>query len=742
MKIVEVTSLLVWCKPFGDVLPTTDGLEDVKLTTDEQRSRVRLPHELPQHAGAGARRPAGLVLMWVGWPLSMLFLLIGYRALLLGAGLSGAGLAAVLLLFVPFGMFMTLGANTWCLGVVAAARRRAPGGLQWPAVNSVADLTVATAIVFPIKNEDTARVFGNVAAVRESLREAGADHLFDFYIVSNSDDPNCWVEEELAWHSVSRKFDRIYYWRRHRKQGKKPANITEFCERWGSRYEYMVILDADSLMSADCLITLVSLMESNPRAGLMQTATNLIKGQTLWARLQQFTVFNNARIVQWGERVWQGAACAYIGHNAIIRIAPFMKHCGLPHLPGRPPFGGDILSHDFVEAALLTRAGWQVWVVPELEGSFEECPATFDEYFRRDRRWFQGDFVNLRLIGTPKLPPVNRIRFATAALRDMSPPLLLTLCSLIIGFANSPPYAAAAIFFPFLVWDFSTRQSWAGVPAIGFGISVYNRSVTQQRLPILRSLCNGILDQLIWLLTTPTRLLTHTLYVVEIASGRDVGWTTLRRTATGSTLSHSIRRIYYSHTLFGATVAAVLSFTHSWAVWWLSPVLLCWIFTVPVALAFESRRLGALARRAGILLTPEEHVSPPIVTRSEQLAESLREELPPQPWHAALIEDTAIAVHRAFLAHSPPLAPLERDAAASAAEKYRANGSKAAGRTELTAAEKTALLRDPEHVWDNPSPLTLSIHFPETVPAPMPEQQLTQSASSSSKRTHIRDRHY
>lgn len=372
------------------------------MTTDEQKTRVQLSDEQAGPARAGARRPAGLLLMYVGWPVCLFLMLAGYRELLLAAGLSGAGLASVLALFAPFAMISSSGVTTWCLGVVAAARRRVPDGLRWQGLNPVAGLTVQTAIVYPIKNEDTAQVFGNVAAIREALGEAGAGHLFDVYIVSNSDDPNCWVEEELAWYAVSSTWTGVYYWRRHRKRGKKTANIAEFCEKWGSRYEYMVVLDADSLMSADCLLTLVGLMECNPRAGLMQTAPNIVKGRTLWARLQQFTIWSNARIVQWGERVWQGSTCVYYGHNAIIRIAPFMKHCGLPHLPGKPPFGGDILSHDFVEAALLSRAGWQVWLVPELEGSYEEAPTTLDEYFRRDRRWFQGDFVNLHLMGTPK----------------------------------------------------------------------------------------------------------------------------------------------------------------------------------------------------------------------------------------------------------------------------------------------------------------------------------------------------
>ncbi|WP_067897287.1 glucans biosynthesis glucosyltransferase MdoH [Nocardia vaccinii] len=659
----------------------------------------------------------------MGWPTSLLVLLAGYHKLLQAAGLSGAGITAVMVLATPFAVFLTIGANTWVLGAVAAARRTVPKGLRWPeSSSSVTDSRVATAIVFPIKNEDTAEVFANVAAIAESLCRADAQDLFDIYVISNSDDPDCWVEEELAWHAVSRTFGRIYYWRRHREQGRKPANIAEFCERWGAGYEYMVTMDADSLMSAECLLSLVELMQANPAAALMQTAPDIIKGRTLWARLQQFTIWSNARIVQWGERVWQGGAGAYYGHNAIIRIAPFMQHCGLPMVPGRPPFGGEILSHDFVEAALLSRAGWQVWLVPELEGSYEQCPPTFDEYFRRDRRWFQGDFVNFRLIGTSKLPQAGRIRFAMAAMRDVSTPLLLLLCGLIIAMAHAPGYGAAAIFVPLLVWDFAARQSWAGVPAVGFGIAVRNRSISDQRVPVWSSLGNRVLDQVLWLATTPTRLLTHALFVVELGYGRDVGWTTLRRTTGMSTRSQSLG-LYFAHTAFGACVAATLFFTDSWALWWLSPMWMSWICTVPIARTFASERIAALTRRARILLIPEEADAPPIITRSGHWAQLIGRELPSQPWRAALTEDTAIAVHQGFLAHAAPMTPQQRAAAATAAEKYCASATPA---SELTDREKNALLRDPHHLWAEAPPV-VTIDYPQVRPTPMPEQPLVRT---------------
>jgi membrane glycosyltransferase len=311
------------------------------------------------------------------------------------------------------------------------------------------------------------------------------------------------------------------------------------------------------------------------------------------------------------------------------------------------------------------------------------------------------------------------------ALRDMSPPLLLVLCGLIIGLADSPVPGGSALLIPFLIWDFSCRQSWAGVPAVGLGISIYTRSVNQQHLPVLRSLCNSILDQILWLTAAPIRLLTYALFGMEFVRRRDAGWATLRRSVHRSTtLSHRFR-LYCPHTLFGLTVAAVLLVTDSWAVWWIAPVLLSWILAVPLTLAFGSQRIGALTRRAGILPITEEQTPPPIMTRAHELSEAIREELPRQAWHAALTEETAMAVHHAFLAHGAPLTLQDREAAAAAAAKYRAGTVSTGDHTALTDAEKIALLREPERLWRGTPATTPVIRFPAAEPTRMPDQQLT-----------------
>ena len=81
-----------------------------------------------------------------------------------------------------------------------------------------------------------------------------------------------------------------------------------------------------------------------------------------------------------------------------IRTAPFIDYCGLSRLPGQAPLGGEILSHDFVEAALMGRAGWEVWVVHDSVGSYEESPPTLADELKRDRRWCQGNLQHLRLL--------------------------------------------------------------------------------------------------------------------------------------------------------------------------------------------------------------------------------------------------------------------------------------------------------------------------------------------------------
>jgi membrane glycosyltransferase len=236
-----------------------------------------------------------------------------------------------------------------------------------------------TALVMPICNEDVPRVFAGLRATFESVAATGDLDRFDFFVLSDSNDADICVAEQQAWLDVCREakgFGKIFYRRRRRRVKRKSGNLDDFCRRWGGDYKYMVVLDADSVMSGECLTSLVRLMEATPDAGIIQTAPRASGMDTLYARMQQFATRVYGPLFTAGLHFWQLGESHYWGHNAIIRMKPFIEHCALAPLPGKGAFAGAILSHDFVEAALMRRAGWGVWIAYDLPGSYEGCRRT------------------------------------------------------------------------------------------------------------------------------------------------------------------------------------------------------------------------------------------------------------------------------------------------------------------------------------------------------------------------------
>ena len=191
----------------------------------------------------------------------------------------------------------------------------------------------------------------------------GSDDHFDYFLLSDTTDPDVWVAEERALVALRDRLrgkGKVYYRHRRKNLNRKAGNIADFVTRWGGAYPNMVVLDADSLMTAHSVVSLAAAMEDDPDAGIIQTLPLIINRNTLFARLQQFAARIHGPIIASGLAVWMGRDGNYWGHNAIIRTAAFAAHCGLPDLRGRPPLGGHILSHDFVEAALIRRAGYAV----------------------------------------------------------------------------------------------------------------------------------------------------------------------------------------------------------------------------------------------------------------------------------------------------------------------------------------------------------------------------------------------
>jgi membrane glycosyltransferase len=309
--------------------------------------------------------------------------------------------------------WIALGTSSAVLGFLTMLRPRKAQNITPPVAPDA-----RTALLFPVYQEDTARIAATIESVARDLVALGAEKRFDIFVLSDSRAGDIKARELRAVRFLRRRLRgecSIYYRSRALNVGKKAGNIADWVQRFGGAYESFVILDADSIMSGRLLVHLQALMAASPETGLIQTVPRLVGADTLFARLQQFAVAFYGPVVSAGFAAWYQASGNYWGHNAILRTRAFAGAAGLPSLPGGPPLGGHVLSHDFVEAAFLRRAGWAVRMLPELHGSYEGCPPTLIDVAVRDRRWAQGNMQHVRILGARGMPWVSRMHLAMGA---------------------------------------------------------------------------------------------------------------------------------------------------------------------------------------------------------------------------------------------------------------------------------------------------------------------------------------
>jgi membrane glycosyltransferase len=482
-----------------------------------------------------------------------------------------------------------------------------------------------TAILVPVYNEAVDRVFAGVYAVYRSLLQAGHIDLFDIYVLSDSNDPDKWVEEETAWHELCQSLKgegRIFYRNRRANVKRKSGNIADFCRRWGYKYRYMVVFDADSIMTGSTLFKLVARMEEEPMIGMLQTSPRGVNAKTLFARLQQFSDRLHGPVFSAGLHFWQLGDAQYWGHNAIIRIEPFMKHCALPILSGKPPMGGEILSHDFVEAALMRRAGWGVWLAFELGGSYEELPPTLLDELKRDRRWCQGNMQHLRLLFARGFFPAHRALFLAGAMAYVSALLwflflvLSTVEAVYEAFVPPAYFPAKRVLFPhWPVWN----PGWAITLGISTAILLFLPKLLNVLLIALkqrragefggfpRLLLSAIIEVALSALLAPIRMVFHSKFVFSILAGRKVGWNPQKREGLGTSWAEALRFHGAGMALGLVWSGAVLLTNPSFFVW-LTPILTALVLSVPLSVWSSRSSVGERFRKLGLLLTPEETV--------------------------------------------------------------------------------------------------------------------------------------
>ncbi|WP_425259838.1 glucans biosynthesis glucosyltransferase MdoH [Rubrivivax sp. RP6-9] len=494
-----------------------------------------------------------------------------------------------------------------------------PRALALPAGRQPLSRAARTAVIMPICNEDIATVFGGLRATCESLAATGALSLFDIYVLSDTADPALRDAEQRAWERLRTMLGddpvlaggRVFYRWRRRRTKRKAGNVADFCRRWGRNYRYMVVLDADSTMHGDTLVGLVRLMEAHPEAGIIQTLPAASGHDTLHARLQQFATRVTGRLFALGMAYWQLGDSHYWGHNAILRVEPFMRHCGLGKIPGRGGLAGEILSHDFVEAALMRRAGYEVWLAPQLQGSWEQYPPNLLAELQRDRRWCQGNLQNARLMAEPGWQPVHRVMFATGALSYAVAPLWL-------GFV------AAGLLWPAPAGQ--TAALWALTATLlllprALGVAAVLLAREQAQFGgTLRLLGGALLEALMAAVQAPLRMLAHSAFVLGALTGLRLEWKSPPREAAAVRWRDAAAHIglVASAALCGVLLALGDGAAPAWhnpALW---PLALPLLLAVPFTVATGSEALGAAVRRFGWLGTPEERRPPRTLARASE----------------------------------------------------------------------------------------------------------------------------
>ncbi len=531
-------------------------------------------------------------------------------------------------------------------------------------------LATRTALLMPTYNEQPARILAGLQAIDDSLRDIGLAEAFDVFILSDTTDPEIWIAEEagfVALRERTRGHERIFYRRRPNNTARKAGNIAEWVRRFGGAYQQFLILDADSLMSGETLVRLVAAMERHPEVGLIQTLPIIVGGKTLFARVQQFAGRVYGPLIAHGIAWWHGAEGNYWGHNAMIRTRAFAECAGLPELPGRKPFGGPIMSHDFVEAALIRRGGWAVHMVPGLRGSYEEVPPTLADLAVRDRRWCQGNLQHAAVLPARGLHAISRLHLLTGIGSYITAPLwlLFILTGILIAvqarFVQPDYFPAGKSLFPQwpvidpvrAMWMFVGTMGLLLVPKLLGGIAILLNRDERRGLGLLSLTGSILFETVIAGLMAPVVMLTQTIDVAAILLGRDSGWNPQRRN-DGMIPSHEILRLYRRHTLLGLGLG-IIAWTVSLSLaLWMLPVVLGLALAIPLVLMTSRRWRGPLLR------TVEDAAPPSVVARAAVLQ---------REWHAmglpgvaGLLRDQALLeVHKAMLPpqRRPRLDPID-----------------------------------------------------------------------------------
>ena len=531
-------------------------------------------------------------------------------------------LLALFALTLPW---MVVGFWNAIIGLILCQCSKDPASLVLPSsmqANGNEPLTQSTAILLCIRNESPARLIRNLQVILNGLAADQLAGFFHVYVLSDTNDARIAREERDCFEAMCAEWSKtipITYRCRTDNTGYKAGNIADFCGRWGKDHDFALVLDADSFMASSAIARLVRMMQANPRLGILQGLVIGLPSSSAFTRLFQYGMRLGMRSYTMGSAWWQADCGPYWGHNALIRLAPFIAYCELPSLSSRSGLPKPILSHDLIEAILMRRAGYEVRIYPSEDASWEENPPTLTEYIRRDLRWCEGNLQYLHLLTLKNLQPVSRAQLILAIAMFFGSPAwigLILICTIAIGMSGAPSSLVDMSALSNLL--LATLVMWY-LPKIAGALDVLLRTSESKRFGgRWRFGLSLFLETLFSLLMTPIAWLNHTLFILGLAFGKKGGWTGQTRDDHSVSIANALQQ-FWPHTLIGIGLASLLYFTHPATLWYGMLFFGGLLFSIPLVVLTSQAWLGRWMIDRQLLALPEE-ITPPAVLLPLQLS--------------------------------------------------------------------------------------------------------------------------
>jgi membrane glycosyltransferase len=473
-------------------------------------------------------------------------------------------------------------------------------------------IRIKTAVFMTLRNEDPGRAVLRLKTVKASIDATGEGGAYSYFVLSDTNNPAVAAAEEKAmeaWKAVDPDSDRIVYRRRIENKGFKAGNVRDFCERWGGGFTLMLPLDADSLMAGPEIVRMTRMMQAHPKIGILQSLVVGMPSSSGFARIFQFGMRHGMRSYTMGQAWWVGDCGPFWGHNALVRIKPFLEECELPMLPGKPPLGGHVMSHDQVEATLMRRAGYEVRVLPEERGSWEENPPTMLEFAQRDVRWCQGNMQYTKLLGTPGLYPMSRFQLLWA----------------ILMFTGIPAWTLMIALLPVAAWQGQSVPDFPVALAIGLYVTFFTMYLMPKIAGLLdamltrggvaryggwlRFMAGAAIELVFSFLQGAVSTIRTSIFMIGLLFGKSVVWGGQSRDAQRLSWE-AAAWVLWPQTLFGVLVCGALLIIAPAVFWWSLPLTAGYLLAIPFAVLTADPRFGKALQWLGVCGIPEDFDTP------------------------------------------------------------------------------------------------------------------------------------